>query len=50
MQSCVTRGLLHWEPLIFEQGSPGRSGASLPELDVPGVDPSNALEQALLRG
>src|SRR5207253_6022109 len=34
-----TRQLLHPEPPIFEQGSPGRSGASLPPLDVPAVDP-----------
>jgi glycine dehydrogenase subunit 2 len=35
-----TRHLLHHEPLIFEQGAPGRSGASLPRLDVPAVDPA----------
>jgi glycine dehydrogenase subunit 2 len=33
-----TRQLLHHEPPIFEQGSPGRTGASLPALDVPPVD------------
>src|SRR4051812_35483127 len=33
-----TRQLLHHEKLIFEQGAPGRSGASLPPLDVPAVD------------
>src|SRR5713226_3339124 len=33
-----TRHLLHVEPLIFEQGAPGRNGASLPPLDVPAVD------------
>ena len=36
-QSCVTPGLLHYEPSLFEIGAPGRSGASLPELDVPEV-------------
>ncbi len=30
-------------PLIFEQGAPGRCGASQPLLDVPPVDPSEAL-------
>ncbi len=34
-----TRQLIHQDPPIFEQGSPGRSGASLPPLDVPAVDP-----------
>jgi glycine dehydrogenase subunit 2 len=34
-------------PLLFEQGSPGRSAASLPELDVPSVDPASVYgEQA----
>ncbi|NLY93587.1 MAG: aminomethyl-transferring glycine dehydrogenase subunit GcvPB [Myxococcales bacterium] len=32
-------GLTFQTPLIFEQGAPGRSGASLPPLDVPEVDP-----------
>lgn len=34
-----TRHLLHHEPPIFESGAPGRSGASLPSLDVPEADP-----------
>ncbi len=34
-----TRQLIHQEAPIFEQGSPGRTGASLPPLDVPAVDP-----------
>jgi glycine dehydrogenase subunit 2 len=34
-----TRHLLHHQPSIFEQGTPGRSGASLPPCDVPAVDP-----------
>jgi glycine dehydrogenase subunit 2 len=34
----ATRNLLHTSRPIFEQGSPGRSGASLPPLDVPAVD------------
>ena len=32
------RQLLHPSPLIFEQGAPGRSGASLPALDVEDAD------------
>jgi glycine cleavage system P protein (glycine dehydrogenase) subunit 2 len=34
----ATRNLLHTSRPIFEQGAPGRSGASLPPLDVPEVD------------
>lgn len=34
------RGLVFREPLLFEIGSPGRSGASLPEAGVADVDPS----------
>jgi glycine dehydrogenase subunit 2 len=41
-----TRGLVHEERLVFEQGSPGRSGVSLPPPER-GVDP--ALPAALLR-
>src|ERR1700736_5055963 len=31
------------EPLIFERSSPGKSGYQLPPLDVPAVDPAEAL-------
>ena len=41
-----TRGLVHEEPLVFEQGSPGRCGVSLPHPER-GVDP--ALPASLLR-
>jgi len=34
----ATRQLLHTSRPIFEQGAPGRSGASLPPLDVPAID------------
>ncbi len=37
------------EPLIFERSSEGRVGASLPELDVPQVEPAAVLPKALLR-
>jgi hypothetical protein len=37
-----TRQVLHPSPLIFDQGAPGRRGASLPALDVPAVDPHAA--------
>ncbi len=33
-----TRQLIHPERPIFEHGAEGRSGASLPELDVPAID------------
>jgi glycine dehydrogenase subunit 2 len=41
-----TRGLVHEEPLVFEQGAPGRQGASLPPPER-GLDP--ALPVGLLR-
>jgi glycine dehydrogenase subunit 2 len=36
----AARGIQFREPPIFERGAPGRFGASLPELDVPAVEPS----------
>jgi len=44
----ATRGLVHEEPLVFEHGSRGRSGVSLPapERDL---DPARDLPAALLR-
>jgi glycine dehydrogenase subunit 2 len=39
MLSAAVRGIQFREPPIFERGAPGRSGASLPPLDVPAVDP-----------
>src|SRR5689334_3026177 len=42
MASQATRGIQFREPPIFERGAPGRSGASLPALDVPSVEPSAA--------
>jgi len=38
MPGEATRGLQFVEPPIFERGSPGRNGVSLPALDVPEVD------------
>ncbi len=38
MPRSAASGLTYESPLIFEQGSPGRSGASLPALDVPEAD------------
>ena len=35
------------EPLIFERSSPGKKGYQLPELDVPAVDPREALGAAV---
>jgi glycine dehydrogenase subunit 2 len=42
----ATRGLVHEEPLVFERGSPGRCGVSLPAAEH-GLDP--ALPASLLR-
>ncbi|MCA9601531.1 MAG: aminomethyl-transferring glycine dehydrogenase subunit GcvPB, partial [Myxococcales bacterium] len=39
MPGVGTRDLSFDEPLLFEQGTPGRTGASLPACDVPKVDP-----------
>ena len=38
-----SRGVQFSEPSIFERGAPGRSGASLPTLDVPPIDVAAAL-------
>ena len=45
-----TRGLVFNEPLIFEQGSPGRVGYSLPPCDVPEKKPEALIPPHLLRG
>ena len=37
------------EPLIFDRSKEGRSGASLPKLDVPPVDPGEVFPQELIR-
>ncbi len=44
----ATRGLAMEEPLVFEQGSAGRSGVSLPEVPA-GTDPSAEIPRELLR-
>jgi len=41
-------GLVPPEPLIFEMGSPGACGVSLPPDDVPAVEPSSAIPRELL--
>ncbi len=43
MPHSAISGLTFETPLLFEQGSPGRTGASLPGCDVPEVDPAAAL-------
>ena len=43
MPGDAAKGLQFKESPIFERGSPGRSGASLTELDVPAVDLKQAL-------
>src|SRR5512137_3116606 len=45
----ATRGMALEEPLVFEQGSPGRLGVSLPPLP-PGLDPAAGIPAELLRG
>jgi len=42
MPGSATSGLSFQTPLIFEQGSPGRNGASLSADDLPDVDPKRA--------
>jgi glycine dehydrogenase subunit 2 len=44
-----TQGLLFEEPVIFEIGSEGRQGYSLPDLDVPAVETSRVFSSTLLR-
>jgi glycine dehydrogenase subunit 2 len=44
------QGLVFNEPLIFEQGSPGRVGYSLPPCDVPEKPPETLIPPHLLRG
>src|SRR6185503_7763248 len=41
MTAPQPQGIQFREPSIFERGSPGRSGASLGQLDVPEVDPTS---------
>ncbi|RMG21343.1 MAG: glycine dehydrogenase subunit 2 [Deltaproteobacteria bacterium] len=45
-----TSGLLLEEPLLFERGAHGRSGASLPPPRVPEVDPATEIPSPYLRG
>jgi glycine dehydrogenase subunit 2 len=42
-------GLAYEEPLVFELSRPGRTGWSLPALDVPEVDPASVLPREALR-
>jgi glycine dehydrogenase subunit 2 len=44
----AARGLVHEEPLLFERGSVGRSGVSLPKPSG-AADPAKEIPQALLR-
>ena len=45
----VRSHLVQNEDLIFEQSSPGKTGYQLPALDVPEVDPIEALGAANVR-
>jgi glycine dehydrogenase subunit 2 len=42
-------GISLCEPLVFEKGAPGRSGASLPRSDVPDVEPKDVIPAKLAR-
>jgi len=44
-----TRTIGFNEPLIFDRSKEGRSGASLPKLDVPPVDPREVFPKELIR-
>jgi glycine dehydrogenase subunit 2 len=46
MPSSARPGIAYDEPLIFERGTGGRHGASLPESDVPAADPAALLGAA----
>jgi glycine dehydrogenase subunit 2 len=48
-RAAGTRGLVFREPLIFEQGSPGRVGYSLPAADVPEKRAEALIPERLLR-
>lgn len=43
MINKVSRHIVQNEPLLFELSSPGKRGYQLPELDVPAVNPAEAL-------
>lgn len=48
-EGAGARGLTFNEPLLFDQGSPGRVGCTLPECDVPELKPERLLPRKLLR-
>jgi glycine dehydrogenase subunit 2 len=45
----ATHGLTWEEPLVFERSQPGRVGHSVPEPDVPAVEPESVFEASWLR-
>ena len=45
----ATGGLAYEEPLVFERSRRGRTGYSLPALDVPAVDPAACLSAQAIR-
>lgn len=48
MKSIIDRGLIQEEPLIFEIGSKGRKGYSLPDWDIEKVNPNSLIPKGLL--
>jgi len=45
----ATRGITWEEPLLFERSRPGRVGYSLPDADVPVVEPESVFDASQLR-
>src|SRR5579875_1599842 len=45
----VSKHIVQNEPLLFERSSPGKCGYQLPELDVPAIDPEEALGEQNVR-
>src|SRR5215469_11313520 len=50
MITKVTQHLSQNEALLFERSSPGKRAYQLPELDVPAVDPAEAMGEENVRG
>jgi glycine dehydrogenase subunit 2 len=48
-KSLGTQGLVLYEPLVFEQGSPGRIGYSLPDWNLPDKNPEDLLPNEYVR-
>jgi glycine dehydrogenase subunit 2 len=49
MKPMDTRGVLYHEPTIFELGAEGRTGESLPRMEVDEADPKEEFSERMLR-